>query len=85
MEWVEKTVALNGRGSSQPVAAPKDFYALDSPGFIFSAPAVVIEEMFARSLFGLPPSMKVQRNFGGKSFLTLYETTPLMSCLCHMT
>jgi hypothetical protein len=85
LEWVEKTVAPNGRGSSLPVAALKDFYALDSPGFIFSAPAVVIEEMFARSLFGLPPSMKVQRNFGKIHFLNLYETTRLILCLCHMT
>lgn len=62
MDWVEKTVAPSGRGSNLPAAAavaPKDFYAMDSPGFIFSAPAVVIEEMFVRSLFGLPPSMKV--------------------------
>jgi hypothetical protein len=59
MDWVEKTVAPSGRGSSQIVSAPKDFYTLDSPGFIFSVPAVVIEEMFARSLFGLPANMKV--------------------------
>lgn len=59
MDWVEKTVAPSGRGGSQIVSAPKDFYTLDSPGFIFSVPAVVIEEMFVRSLFGLPANMKV--------------------------
>lgn len=59
MDWVEKTAAPSGRGGAQLGPSPKDFYTLDAPGFIFSAPSVVIEEMFARSLFGLPSSMKV--------------------------
>lgn len=61
MDWVEKTVAPSGRGGNQIVSAPKDFYTLDSPGFIFSVPAVVIEEMFARTIFGLPANMKVAK------------------------
>ena len=59
MDWVEKTAAPLGRGAAQSGPAIKDFYTMDAPGFIFSAPSVVIEEMFARSLFGLPSSMKV--------------------------
>lgn len=75
MDWVEKTVAPSGRGISQIVSAPKDFYTLDSPGFIFSVPAVVIEEMFARSLFGLPLNMKVGRHHANISILQLEDPT----------
>ena len=50
---------MSGSGPGS-VTTTKDFYNQDLPGFIFSAPGVVIEEMFARSLFGLPTSMKVR-------------------------
>lgn len=59
MDWLERIMAPSGGRGAQAAAAPKDFYTLDSPGFIFSAPASVIEEMFARSLFGLPANMQV--------------------------
>ena len=61
MDWLERIMAPSGRGGVQAPVAPKDFYTLDAPGFIFSAPAAVIEEMFARSLFGLPANMQVSQ------------------------
>jgi hypothetical protein len=67
MDWIEKSLSLPKFGGLglpgalpqfQQYETPKDFYNLDHPGFIFAAPPPVIEEMFARSLFGLPAVMK---------------------------
>eukprot|EP00596_Hydrurales_sp_CCMP1899_P010005 CAMPEP_0119048116 /NCGR_PEP_ID=MMETSP1177-20130426/57037_1 /TAXON_ID=2985 /ORGANISM="Ochromonas sp, Strain CCMP1899" /LENGTH=612 /DNA_ID=CAMNT_0007023573 /DNA_START=89 /DNA_END=1927 /DNA_ORIENTATION=+ len=65
MDWIEKSLSLpkfGGLGGGDQkfpqFEAPKDFYNLDHPGFIFAAPPPVIEEMFKKSLFGLPAIMK---------------------------
>ena len=43
--------------SSASIVAAVDFYTGDLPGFVVCAATAVVEEMFRRSLFGLPPQM----------------------------
>ena len=44
--------------STAAAAGAVDFYSGDLPGFVVCAATAVVEEMFRRSLFGLPPQMQ---------------------------
>ena len=67
LDWIEMATST-GLGGTKPggtygpsggvAPVANDFYKGELPGFIFKAPSLVIEEMFARSMFGLPAMMK---------------------------
>ena len=86
-EWIERAsltpndrgLIVNDRGANAMGGMSIDssamsFYTGSHPGFIFCATSSIVEEMFSRSLFGLPPAMQDKVNIQPNVPLFIFDT-----------